>query len=328
MFSDNGVPSSIHAASGGQDDRSIRIPAIVEQETEWRRPTFALKRGSSSRLIAVSRWCSIGESVRETTAKTPEDHFVAKIVLRNMDIRFSSDGRSTQDGTVTPGFIHVANPSSAVSCLFRGPYDCLHLHIPRDLRMDCGHPEWAGRSIDFEYPDKFLHDPTVGQLCGALISADEISADVGPVYGEYLALALATRITALFQRPSKGIPAKMPGLAKWRLKRAMDYIDAKFADPIRLADIAAAAGLTRMYFAAQFKESTGLRPHEYVLRRRVERAQKMLSSKTTTLVDVALSVGFESQSHFTSVFKRYVGQPPNAWRQSVCPESQADQHST
>ncbi len=71
-----------------------------------------------------------------------------------------------------------------------------------------------------------------------------------------------------------------------------------------------------MHFAAQFKAATGLRPHEYLLLRRIERAQEMLVEPDASLVDVALSVGFLNQSHFTSTFKRFVGQPPGAWRQA------------
>jgi AraC-like DNA-binding protein len=71
-----------------------------------------------------------------------------------------------------------------------------------------------------------------------------------------------------------------------------------------------------MYFAAQFRAATGLRPHEYLLRRRIERAQEILLGSGICIVDVALSVGFQTQSHFTTVFKRFVGQSPDAWRQS------------
>jgi AraC-like DNA-binding protein len=85
---------------------------------------------------------------------------------------------------------------------------------------------------------------------------------------------------------------------------------------VSLADVASSAGLTRMHFAAQFRAATGFRPHEYLLRRRIERAQEMLLGTGMALVDVALSVGFQTQSHFTSVFKRYVGQAPRAWRES------------
>lgn len=315
----NRVMPFLCVASKGRAERTERNSNIVERESIWRRPGIALDRSSPPSPIAVSRWFSMTSSVNEAATDTSKDHFVAKIVLRSMDIHFSCDGRSSQDGQVTPGSVHVANPSSHVSCLFRGPYDCLHLHIPTNMMVECGRRGLTSSTAGFEYPNAFLQDSSIGQLCRALLGADEIGADLGLLYVDHLALALTTRIVALFQRHNGNHSTRASGLAKWRLKRAMDYIDARFAEPIRLADIAAAAGLTRMYFAAQFRESTGLRPHEYLLRRRVERAQTMLAEKDASLVNVALSVGFESQSHFTSVFKRYVGQPPNAWRQSVCP---------
>jgi len=83
-----------------------------------------------------------------------------------------------------------------------------------------------------------------------------------------------------------------------------------------LADVASATGLTRMHSAAQFRASTGLRPHEYMLRRRVDRAMDMLAGTGMSVVEVALTVGFQSQAHFTTVFKRFTGEPPYAWRQS------------
>ena len=103
-------------------------------------------------------------------------------------------------------------------------------------------------------------------------------------------------------------------LAKWRLNKAIDFIEANLATPILLADMAAAAGLTRMHFAAQFRAATGLRPREYLLRRRIERAQALLATPEVSLVDTALSVGFQTQAHFSAVFRRFVGQTPGGWR--------------
>ncbi len=69
-----------------------------------------------------------------------------------------------------------------------------------------------------------------------------------------------------------------------------------------------------MHFARQFKASTGLRPHEYLLRRRIERAQELLFVDGLSVIDIALTVGFQAQSHFTTTFVRFVGQAPHAWR--------------
>ena len=111
---------------------------------------------------------------------------------------------------------------------------------------------------------------------------------------------------------------KVSALAKWRLKKAADYVEAHLDESIRLADLAGAVGLTRMHFAAQFRAATGLRPHEFMLRKRVDRAKTLLSTSNAPLVDVALSVGFQTQAHFTTVFKRFAGETPLRWRRASC----------
>jgi transcriptional regulator GlxA family with amidase domain len=69
-----------------------------------------------------------------------------------------------------------------------------------------------------------------------------------------------------------------------------------------------------MHFAAQFRSTTGYSPHAYLLRRRIEHAQMLLRSSALSVLDVALSCGFGSHAHFTTVFGRMVGEPPNSWR--------------
>jgi hypothetical protein len=64
---------------------------------------------------------------------------------------------------------------------------------------------------------------------------------------------------------------KVSVLARWRLKRAIDYFEAQIGKPVSLAAASSSAGLSPMHFAAQFRAATGLRPHEYLLRRRVAR---------------------------------------------------------
>ena len=103
-------------------------------------------------------------------------------------------------------------------------------------------------------------------------------------------------------------------LQKWRLKRVIEYVDAHLATRITLVDMAAVAGLSRMHFASQFRVATGLRPHQFLLRRRVEQAEDLLRNTTMSIVEIALTIGFQTQAHLTTVFKRFVGCTPGRWR--------------
>ena len=129
-----------------------------------------------------------------------------------------------------------------------------------------------------------------------------------------LALVASLVETLVPASPAHAYRSALPGLSHRRLMRVLAYIDANIGGSITLANLAAAAGLSRMYFARQFRAATGVRPHEFVLRRRIERAQQLLTATSDALVDIALSVGFQTQAHFTTVFKKIVGNTPRQWR--------------
>jgi len=103
-------------------------------------------------------------------------------------------------------------------------------------------------------------------------------------------------------------------LPKWRLKRVIEHVNMNIAERISLADMAGAAGLSRMHFAAQFKIATGMRPHDFLLRCRIEAAQEMLAETDQRVIDIAMAVGFQTQAHFTTVFRRLTGDTPRHWR--------------
>ncbi|TCK28015.1 AraC-like DNA-binding protein [Ancylobacter aquaticus] len=109
-------------------------------------------------------------------------------------------------------------------------------------------------------------------------------------------------------------PRVKSALPKWRLKRVIEYVNMNIAERVSLADMAGAAGLSRMHFAAQFRIATGQRPHDFLLRCRIEIAQELLAGTNQRIIDIAMAVGFQTQAHFTTVFKRLAGDTPRQWR--------------
>jgi len=107
------------------------------------------------------------------------------------------------------------------------------------------------------------------------------------------------------------------GLVKWRLRRAIDFIEENLQYNISLSDIAGHAGLSRMHFAAQFRRSTGLSPHNFLIIRRVERAKRLLSHGQLEIVEISANVGFHSQAYFTTVFRKVTGTTPSCWRRNL-----------
>jgi AraC-like DNA-binding protein len=69
--------------------------------------------------------------------------------------------------------------------------------------------------------------------------------------------------------------------------------------------------------AAQFRLATGVSPHAYIIKRKVERATQLLLDEAFSIVDIALLLDFSSQAHFTQVFKKIIGNTPHRWRQNI-----------
>jgi AraC family transcriptional regulator len=107
------------------------------------------------------------------------------------------------------------------------------------------------------------------------------------------------------------------GLAAWQLNRVCDFLLAHLALDIGLSTLADLVGLSPKHFARAFKQSTGVPPHQWLIARRIERAQALLHSTRLTLSEVALNCGFADQSHFTATFRRVTGNSPGRYRAGI-----------
>jgi AraC-like DNA-binding protein len=105
------------------------------------------------------------------------------------------------------------------------------------------------------------------------------------------------------------------------LLRAKDLADARYAEPITVDDLAAAAGLSRAHFSRMFSRTFGESPRSYLQTRRLERAAALLRYTDRSVADIAVMVGLQSVGSFTTAFGRVYGLPPAAYRASLPPAS-------
>jgi AraC family transcriptional regulator len=106
------------------------------------------------------------------------------------------------------------------------------------------------------------------------------------------------------------------GLAPWQIRRVAAHVESHLDGPIVTRDLAAVAKLSPCHFARAFRQSLGEPPHEYITRRRVERAQGLMLTTRVTLGRIAADCGLADQSHLNRVFRRLVGESPGAWRRA------------
>ncbi|WP_309241683.1 AraC family transcriptional regulator [Mycobacterium sp. AZCC_0083] len=102
------------------------------------------------------------------------------------------------------------------------------------------------------------------------------------------------------------------------LRRSMvDYVEGNLGAPISVADMACHAQMSMTDFLREFPAALGTTPHQFVLERRMKRARAMLASRSHTVTEISVLVGFSTPSHFATTFRQRVGVSPTAYRRTL-----------
>jgi AraC family transcriptional regulator len=213
------------------------------------------------------------------------------------------------------GTVSIVPAGSPARWRWSGCFDWLHIVLEPGLVARV-----AVEAFDLD-PARLLVPPLDGldlpYLRAAMAAVDaELTAGGagGPLAAESLANVLAVHLIrhVLAPRPQRGRDGALP---RGKLRAVVEYIEEHLDADLTLEQIAAVAHLSVYHFARQFRAATGLPPHKFVIRRRVERARHLLQAGTDlSLAEVAAHVGFSDQSQFSHHFKRLVGVTPGQFR--------------
>jgi transcriptional regulator GlxA family with amidase domain len=152
----------------------------------------------------------------------------------------------------------------------------------------------------------------MAELCSAIRSA--LDDERGTAEDSLRRAAQILQEMGDLQRP----PAQpvRGGLSPWQVRKVTSHVEANLERTIRNEDLASIVRLNPSHFGRAFRNSFGEPPHEYVIRRRVERAQGLMLSTNASLSEIALDCGLADQSHLTRLFRRIAGESPRAWRRA------------
>jgi AraC family transcriptional regulator len=196
------------------------------------------------------------------------------------------------------------------------PTQTLHMRLSRDLLAR------AAKAVAGCDPTRLpveehvgFQDPLLTQIGLALWRELEQPAPAGNLYVQTTAQLLAMHLLRYYTASGSVIEEPSGGLTQQQMSRVLVFVQAHLDQDLSLEALAHQAGFSASHFARLFRHTTGASPHQFVLRQRIERAQRLLTEQEMPLACVARACGFADQSHLTQAFKRHLGLTPRAYRQ-------------
>lgn len=218
------------------------------------------------------------------------------------------DRDSWSEATSIPGCATIVPAGQETGWLVDGELDVVTLSIAsRDLRSVPLRDQFKRLRFAFA-------DPLGVALTRQILA--ELYAPQNPERTVYVTALTDALKAHMLRGPNSGPGTSFPtsDFAGYRIHHIMNSVLQKPEAEHSLEMMAADAGLTPSHFCRVFKKATGISPHQYVMKARLDRAQDLLSSSDLSIAAIAEAMGFTSQSHFTRAFRAYSGQTPSSWR--------------
>ena len=161
-------------------------------------------------------------------------------------------------------------------------------------------------------------DETLERFCCLLLAEAEASRIGTRLFTDTIIRALALHLLRTYSAETQQTRISSGAMVGWRLRRALDYMQANLAEDLSLAQLATAAELSPSHFARAFRVATGEPPHRYLIRLRMEQACHLLEHTRLPVIEIGLCCGYEQTTHFATMFRKTTGLSPRAYRAARC----------
>ena len=175
----------------------------------------------------------------------------------------------------------------------------------------------SGRRVDL-VPRVAQPDPVGAHILQALAHEAAHPDPSGRLFVEQALDLLCMHLIRAHSSLGEGPPAEhRGGLPRWKVRRVDAYIAERLDQSIELDELADLTALSRSHFCTAFRYATGLTPHEWLSRKRMEKARGLLRDHNLSITEIALGVGYQTPSAFAAAFRRDVGTSPSAYRRAI-----------
>jgi AraC family transcriptional regulator len=246
---------------------------------------------------------------------TAEDAFLVSLKLHDYpDCELWDRGKCVMKADVRAGATYLYDLKRDPRYVIDKPFHSLFFYLPRSALDGIAEESRAPRVGELACEVGIGHDDAVIRHIGAsFLEGLRRPAETNQMFIDHMMLALTAHVAQAYGGLRSNEMAR-GGLAPWQAKRACEKLESDLGGKFSLQRIAAEFDLSVSHFSRAFRISTGLPPHQWLLRQRVKAAKQLMGVRDLPLSEIAISAGFANQSHFTRVFSEVVGVSPGAWR--------------
>ncbi|MBR0796250.1 helix-turn-helix transcriptional regulator [Bradyrhizobium jicamae] len=247
-----------------------------------------------------------------------EAYFVSLKLHNYPDCELWDNGKCVTKVDVKAGTTWLYDLRSDPGFIIDKPFHSLHFYLPRSALDEIARESRGPRIGDLACRFGFGHeDEMMRHIGGTLLEGLRRPTEVNQLFVDHMMLAFAAHIAQAYGGWQPIAESARGGLAPWQVKRACEKLDSDLGGTLSLQKIAAEFGLSVSHFSRAFRISTGLPPHQWLLRQRVKAAKQLMTVRDLPLSEIAISAGFANQSHLTKVFSAQVGLSPATWRREA-----------
>jgi AraC family transcriptional regulator len=264
------------------------------------------------REVQIKAWVSTFEAGLTEIAEMPHA-LVCMHLGPSVEVRCTRAG-TIREGREVAGDLDIVPARTAASWEMKQEGMALIMCVPDALlRAVAARLDRDPTAIDIA--DRFqMRDPVIEHIGWTLKADIDSNLAGGRLLRDSLGVALAARLLQRHYRGSLPMREIRGGLTHTKLERVIAHIEDNLASKLSLPGIAEIAGMSVSHLKTLFRNSTGVPVYEYVLRRRVERAQFLLRNHKLSIAEIAVTTGFAHQSHLARHMHRILGYTPSAVR--------------
>jgi AraC family transcriptional regulator len=261
---------------------------------------------------ALWRW---ENGIHESVGKASPDTTTIAFSVSTLDTEFAVDGRRYFSGAFRPGMLAVVPAQCQPSVIQRGGGRKLHLYLPDTLLADAaGQDAHGDRRPSIRLRPRAGYDDAASAICRRVLDHFSDRRPGSQLLHDALGIELAVHAIRSWADATPASASGVRPLPRKALRRVIDYLQSDISANPSLATLAALIELSPAHFCRTFTAATGVAPHRYLIRLRLEAAAQQLTSTADPVAAIALRLGYEDPGYFARLFKQHNGLTPSNYR--------------